>query len=216
MAAHTSFGAFSGEPTEWEDYVERLENYFVAHDIKSETKKKAVLLSEYGAATYKLIRSLVVPQKPSEVEYKVLLDKTKEYFAPAPSCIVERYKFNTRVQQLDELVATYIAQLRALSTYCEFGEMLEDMLHDRIVCGISDTRIQRRLLAEPRLTYAKAVQLSQSMEAAERNSKTILPQRETATVHVTRTVCYRCGREHSPETCKCKELFCRKYSKKGT
>ena len=93
--------------------------------------------------------------------------------------------------------------------------MLEDMLRDRIVCGISDARIQRRLLAEPRLTYAKAVQLSQSMEAAERNSKTILPQRETATVHVTRTVCYCCGREHSPETCKCKELFCRKYSKKG-
>ena len=53
--------AFSGEPTEWEDYVERLENYFVAHDIKSEAKKKAVLLSECGAATYKLIRSLVVP-----------------------------------------------------------------------------------------------------------------------------------------------------------
>ena len=107
--------------------MERLENYVVAHDIKSETKKKAVLLSECGAATYNLIRSLVVPQKPNEVEYKVLLDKTKEHFAPAPSCIVERYKFNTRVQQLDESVATYIVQLRALSTYCEFGEMLEDM-----------------------------------------------------------------------------------------
>ena len=200
MAAHTSFGAFSGEATEWEDYVERLENYFVAHDIKSDTKKKAVLLSDCGAATYKLIRSLVVPQKPSELEYKVLLAKTKEHFAPTPSCNVERYKFNTRVQQLDESVATYIAQLCALSTYCEFGEMLEDMLRDRIVCGISDARIQRRLLAEPRLTYAKAVQLSQSMEAAERNSKTILPQRETAIVHVTRTVCYRCGREHLPET----------------
>ena len=121
-------GAFSGEPTEWEDYVERLENYFVVHDIKSEMKKKAVLLSECGAATYKLIRSLVVPQKPSEVEYKVLLDKTKEHFAPAPSCIVERYKFNTRVQQLDESVATYIAQLCALSTYYKFGKMLEEAI----------------------------------------------------------------------------------------
>ena len=46
---------------------------FVTHNIKPEVKKKAVLLSECGAATYKLIRSLVVPQKPSEVEYKVLL-----------------------------------------------------------------------------------------------------------------------------------------------
>ena len=215
MATQPDFGAFSGEPTEWEDYVERMENYFIAHDIKSDGKKRAVLLSECGAATYKLIRSLVVPHKPSEVDYKELLVKAKGHFAPAPSCIVERYKFNTRVQQPSESVAAFVAQLRALSTHCEFGDMLEDMLRDRIVCGISDSRIQRRLLAEPKLTYAKAVELSQSMEAADKNSKVILPQTEAATVHVTRALCYRCGKEHSPDTCKCKELYCRKCSKKG-
>ena len=149
------------------------------------------------------------------VEYKVLLDKTKEHLAPAPSRIVECYKFNTRVQQPDESVVTYIAQLHALSTHCEFSEMLEDMLRDRIVCVIFDTQIQRRLLAEQKITYAKAVELSQSMEAAERNPKTILPQRDTATVHVTCTVCYHCGKEHSPDTCKCKEMFCHKCSKRG-
>jgi len=93
MAVHTGIGAFSGDPTKWEDYVERLENYFVAHDIKTEVKKRAVLLSECGTAMYKLIRNLVVPQKPSEIEYKALLDKTKEHFSPTPSCIVEHYKF---------------------------------------------------------------------------------------------------------------------------
>jgi len=34
MAAHTGIGAFSRDPTKWEDYMEILENYFVAHDIK--------------------------------------------------------------------------------------------------------------------------------------------------------------------------------------
>ena len=29
MADHPGIGVFSGEPTEWEDYVERLEKYFV-------------------------------------------------------------------------------------------------------------------------------------------------------------------------------------------
>ena len=75
-------GVFSGEPTEWEDYVERLENYFVAHDIKTEAKKTAVLLSKCGMATYKLIKSLLAPQKPSDVEYKVLLRKAKQHFSP--------------------------------------------------------------------------------------------------------------------------------------
>lgn len=215
MAAHSGIGAFSGEPTEWEDYVEKMENYFVAHDIKSDGNKRAVLLSECGAATYKLIRSLVVPHKPSEVDYKELLEKAKRHFAHTLSCIVERYKFNTRVQQPSESVATFVAQLRALSTHCEFGDMLEDMLHDRIVCGNFALRIQRRLLAEPKLTYVKAVELSQSMEATDKNSKVILPQTDTATVHVTQALCYRCSKEHFPDTCKCKELYCRKCSKKG-
>ena len=46
MATHTGIGVFSGKPTEWEHYVERLENYFVVHDIKTEAKKRAVLLSK--------------------------------------------------------------------------------------------------------------------------------------------------------------------------
>jgi len=46
--------------------------------------------------------------------------------------------------------------------------MLENMLHDKIVCGILDIRIQCRLLAEPKLT-AKVVELSQSMEPEENN-----------------------------------------------
>ena len=99
--------------------------------------------------------------------------------------------------------------------HCEFGEMLEDMLHDRIVCGLSNPRIQRRLLTEPKLTFAKAVELSQSMESAEKNSKTILSQRDTAEVHLTRIICYRCGNKHSPDTCAFKESYCRKCSKKG-
>ena len=53
------------------------------------------------------------------------------------------------------------------------------------------------------------------MESAEKNSKTILSQRDTAEVHLTRTTCYHCGNEHSPDTCAFKESYCRKCSKKG-
>jgi len=59
------------------------------------------------------------------------------------------------------------------------------MLCDRIICAILDIRIQCRLLAEPKLTFAKAVEPSQSMESAEKGSKTILPRREATSVNVT-------------------------------
>ena len=179
MAARMGIGTFSGEPSEWEDYVDRLENYFVAHDVKEDAKKRAILLSESGAATYKLLCSLVAPTKPSEVEYKDLLTKAKAHFAPTPSTIVQRYKFNTRVRQQGETVAAYIAELRALSTHCDYGNMLEDLLRDRLVCGIADLRLQRRLLAEPNLTFSKAVEIAQAAETAEKDSKSMIPQPST-------------------------------------
>ena len=40
------------------------------------------------------------------------------------------------------------------------------MLRDRIVCGINDVRIQRRLLAEPGLSLAKALELALALETA--------------------------------------------------
>ena len=54
---------------------------------------------------------------------------------------------------------------------CGFGESLNEMLRDRIVCGINDDVIQKRLLAEADLKFDKAVQQAQSMETAARNVK---------------------------------------------
>ena len=63
------------------------------------------------------------------------------------------------------------AQLKQLTQYYEFGDILEQMLRDRLVCGIADVRMQRALLAEPQLTFTKALQMIQTMETADRDSR---------------------------------------------
>ncbi|XP_065891685.1 uncharacterized protein [Dysidea avara] len=214
MAARMGIGTFSGEPSEWEDYVDRLENYFIAHDVKEAEKKREILLSESGVAAYKLIRSLVAPTKPNEVDYKDLLAKVKAHFAPTPSTIVQRYKFNTRVRQQGETVAADVAELRALSTRA-YSDMLEDLLRDRLVCGIGDIRLQRRLLAEPNLTFAKAVQIAQASETAKKDSKCMVPQGTPNIVLLTSVTCCRCGGTHLAASCPYEEATCHKCSKKG-
>jgi len=47
------------------------------------------------------------------------------------------------------------------------------MLHDRIVCGISDVQTQKRLLAKKNLTYAKAREIALALETALQGSKDI-------------------------------------------
>ena len=75
MAEHSGIGEFSGEAADWDNYIKHLENFFVAYDITEANKKRATLLSEYGAVTYKVIRSVVAPQKLNELEYVALVKK---------------------------------------------------------------------------------------------------------------------------------------------
>ena len=63
-------------------------------------------------------------------------------------------------------MAKYIVELRALSHYCNFGDTVELMLRDRIVCRINDTQTQKCLLTEKNLTYAKAKEIALALESA--------------------------------------------------
>ena len=81
MASHQgTIADFSGIAEDWEAYMEQLESYFMANDITTAAKKRAVLLSSCGTATYKIIRSVVAPEKPSEVSYADLTKKVRERF----------------------------------------------------------------------------------------------------------------------------------------
>ena len=231
MAVHGSIGEYSDSIEDWTAYTERLENYFTANDVEDGSKKRAILLSVCGAATYKLIRSLAAPEKPTDYSYEALKQMVKTHHNPKPSVIVQRFKFNTRVRQGGESIAKFVAELRQLSEFCDFGETLSDMLRDRLVCGIGDTRIQRRLLAEPELTFQKALTLSQAMELADRDTKDlqVASTVNPAQIHKlhkkassspksskdTAAVCYRCGGKHLANHCRFKEAECHACGKKG-
>ena len=148
MTAHGQIGEFHGDPEVWTSYVERLECYFVANDVADAEKQRAILLSCCGAATYGLIRSLAAPSKPTAIPYADLVKRVTAHFTPRRSKIVSRFKFNSRSQQPGESIAAYVSELRKLSEFCEYGESLDDMLCDRLVCGLAERRVQQRLLAE--------------------------------------------------------------------
>ena len=74
-----------------------------------------------------------------------------------------------------------VAELKGLARNCDFGKtstgvnlteklILEENLRDRLVCGMADTAIQRRLLGESDLSFDKAFQLALAMESAATNA----------------------------------------------
>ncbi|KAL1443627.1 hypothetical protein MTO96_045918, partial [Rhipicephalus appendiculatus] len=77
-------------------------------------------------------------------------------------------------QQPGESIADFIVDLRRLSEHCEFGGSVEDMLHDRLVCGVHDEALQWRLLAETALNFKKAYKYAVAAEYATRQTAAII------------------------------------------
>ena len=85
--------------------------------------------------------------------------------------IVQHYQFNSLQYATSETVAEYVAALRKQAEHCNFGDTLNEMLHERLVCGIANTTVQEWLLTEPKLTFTKAMTIAQAVELAEKGSK---------------------------------------------
>ncbi len=168
MTYHGSITDFHPETEDWTSYTERMQYYFEANDIASDDKQRSILLTVCGIPTLKLIKSLIVADRIKITPYKDIIKTVQTYYAPPPSPIVQRYKFNTRVRAT---IVQFIAALRHLSEYCNYGDSLADMLRDRLVCRVNHEGIQRKLLSEKNLTYNKAYELAVTVETAERDTR---------------------------------------------
>lgn len=93
------------------------------------------------------MKNLLAPEKPTDKSFSDLV-KLMNHLQPRPSIIVERFTFHSRNRREGESVSEYVAALKKLSEHCGFGNMaLNDVIRDRLMCGIDDMGIQRRLLS---------------------------------------------------------------------
>ncbi|XP_028304146.1 uncharacterized protein K02A2.6-like [Gouania willdenowi] len=228
MATVGALSEFVERDGDWIEYVERLEHFFLANDIVEEGRKRSILLSVCGAKTYRLIRNLATPRKPGDLSFRELVTLVQEHHNPKPSVIVQRFKFHTHSRRAGVSVAAFVAELRQLSEFCEFGPVLDDMLRDRLVCGINDDGMQRRLLGEATLSFKKALDIAQAMETAANNSKDIQTANASAQQSAVHRLsndnkgkpfksveCYRCGGAHLANDCGFKDAVCHNCKKKG-
>lgn len=224
---------------DWRAYVERLDQYFVANVIIDGDRQRAVLLTVCGSGTYQLIRDLVSPAKPAEKTYAELVELVTKHYSPRPSVIMQRYKFNSRKRGIAESISDYVAALRQLSEFCEYGGTLDEMLRDRLVCGVNHEKLQQRLLSESDLTLAKCLQLARTWESTEKDIQQLKGPPESVMFHQKRvptveqvpafpkkfdgpssrpqkSVCYRCGgSNHWASTCRFIDVECRACRKRG-
>ena len=171
MATHGTLSPFESSREDWGSYTLRMKYYFDANGITEANKQKSILLSACGPATFRRICSLLTPAQLEVITYDDLVREVTSFYDPKPSLIMQRYQFNSRVRASGESIASYVAALRKLTEHCSYGDAMEEMIRDRLVCGVNHDGIQQRLLSEKNLSFKNAFDLAQAIEAAEKNNK---------------------------------------------
>ena len=224
MAQTNFFKEFVPDNEPISAYLERMELFFLAHGVDAD-KQVAVLLSNIGSKPYGVLRSLAVPRMPKELRYADVVKILKDHYEPAPLIIGERYRFHQRGQDIGESIADYVAELRRMATKCKFEEtrdFLEESLRDRFVFGLRAEGIRKRLLTEPNLTFAKAIEIAQSVETASKDAQQPFEHVSSKINNVPTSTpaksnpCHRCGQtNHKPSNCKFKDATCLACGNKG-
>ena len=93
------------------------------------------------------------------------------YCQPRKNILFERYRFNRRTQEPGETYDQYRTELRKIAENCDFGAITPDeILQDRLVFGIRDTKTRERLLRVKGLADWRANTTSGWMKVSARSS----------------------------------------------
>lgn len=191
------------------------------HAQESEKEKCSAFL--IGPAGRDVYNTMTLTEEETD-KIDVLFDKFEEYCKPKQNVTIERYHFNTRTQSKEETIDQYVLELRLIAKNCAFGNLEEELIRDRIVCGTCSEDVRQRLLRVDDLTLEKAISIcradAESKKSAQYISETSAEvfgrRQKSGTRHNTnfkftrkpseepaqrKRVCGKCGIAHPRKQC---------------
>lgn len=184
----------------WRMFEQEFDIFIAAaHGDKSPRTQAFILLNLAGPEAIERERSFVYAQEvrvpgendsiitipaESREDPECLKRKFRELCAPHVNITMERHKFNTRSQRPGETFESYISDLKIKAKSCKFGALQDELIRDRLLCGIQSDILRKSLLRDPELTLNKAISACQIYEQTEQHTKDLATlQRTSATVH---------------------------------
>lgn len=150
----------------WKFYKQKFILYLQAtkSDNESSEFKSSILLSSIGDKALKVYNNFVFENEEDKMKLEKIIAKYDEYFLPEKNVTYERHVFFLRNQLDGESIDNYITELRDLSSSCEFGDLCDSLIKDRLVLGVNEVAVKERLLRVKDLTLAKAMDICRSAE----------------------------------------------------
>ena len=164
----------------WKSWHRQWKQYLIASGLREKPAdvQVATLLTCLGPEAMDILDGLCPTEESPDMAH--ILATFEEYCVGKPNETYERYKFNTRNQQTTEHIDAYLSALRKLAKTCNYSTLEESLLRDRIVLGIKNDSVRKRLLQEPDLNLSQAVSAVRAHEATSRQMENMTDQSDQA------------------------------------
>lgn len=212
-------------------------------DETSDKKRVCTLLSVIGEDAVKVYDTFEYVDGESADSVEDVLTKFEEYCSPRKNTIYERYKFQCRNQEAGESGSQYMTELRHMAENCDYVSITtSQIIRDRFVHGLRDSKVRERLLRAKELTADQAYEMVQASEATAEQVQVMSGDQAVCAVkaqggyrqgrqgrggnasyrtatkprtNYSSTECKYCPYEHGPRSCPAYGKECRKCGKKN-
>ena len=184
---HMDFSASNLDDT-WRRWEQQFKTYFLACEIskKDPDVQVAILLHAAGAEAQEIHSQFKFEIGVDPKSWELVLKKFSFYCKPRKNAVFERYRFWCHDQSLGEPIDMWVKDLRTRANTCELGDNTDNMIHGKIVFGVTDSRIKERLLREPDLTLVKCLDICHAAESTRTQLKVMLSGDHSVQVNAVR------------------------------
>ena len=117
----------------------------------------ATMLSCFSREALKIFTNCRFVDEEDRKDLTKVLEALDNYFVGERNETYESYLFNKRGQEKDETVDAYVTALTDMAKYCNFENLHDRLIKDRLVAGIIHNDVRKRLLSTKKLTLEKAI-----------------------------------------------------------
>ena len=136
-------------------------------DKNSQKIQCATFLTLAGKAAIAFHETLVFEETEKD-KIEPLIAKFEAYCLPKKNVTHERHLLNLRKQKPDESIDQFMTELKRLAKNCEYGELTNSIIKDRIVEGINNAP-RARLLREKDLSQERCVEICKAAEVPDKH-----------------------------------------------
>lgn len=154
-------------------------------------KKKTWLLHYAGPKVqsiyYNLPGSSKKSKRSAKTQYRKVVEKLTNHFAPKRNTSYERNVFRSMSQRKDERIDSFVMRLRTQANRCEFGRQIDENIKDQVTSLCWSGSLRRKILERNHKSLESVMKLSRIFESVVNQDKTFVNESKRKEDHSMKT-----------------------------